>query len=715
MSISRRRFLVGTGLVFGSFAIGAYAASGTMASAPPTDADVASQINDWLVIHSTGTVVIRIARTEMGQGSLTGLAQLVAEELDCDWTQIETEYISASRNAASNNVWGSTQTGGSGSIRELQENLRHAGAAAKLMLVAAAADAWQVPSSECHTEKGLIYHVKSGRTTGYGDVAAAAAHMAPPIDVVLKEPKNWRLAGKPLHRLHAEDLLNGTQRYGIDVSLPGMLHASVRACPVRGGRLVQYEESAARAMEGVHTVVRIDDSTVGVIANHWWQAKVAADSLQIEWDVGLNGQKSSASIAEMLEQGLNVKDAFVGFSRGEVDVTEPVSISAEYGFPFQAHAALEPINATVRYTPQRCEAWVSTQDSGACLEAIAEASGLRLDQCDVVLMNPGGGFGRRLYHDYIAHAVALAKAMPGTPIKMIWSREEDMTHDAYHPITRCRLSAVQNTDGDPISLHLRISGQSIRAVHAPQRVGKNGADPHMFHGFNEEAFGYAIPNVRAEYAMRNTHLLPGAWRGVHLNQNMFYLESFIDELAHAAGKDPLAFRRKLLAASPYHLGVLNAVAEAIGWYPGRQNGRALGIAVAAGTESYSAAAAEVSLEDGKLRIHRMVGAIDCGIAVNPGMVKRQIESSFAFGLSACLYGECTVHNGVIEQKNYNSFQVLRMQHMPPVESIVLQSGTFWGGVGEPVVVVAAPAICNAIFAATGKRYRTLPLKNHGII
>ncbi len=719
VNLSRRRFLVTSAGAAGGLVVGFHipfaSDAAAQGSAPP-------EVNAWVVVAPDDTVVIRIARSEMGQGTLTGLAQLVAEELDCDWAKVRTEYPTPGQNLARNRVWGNFSTGGSRGIRDSQDYVRKGGAAARMVLVQAAADGWNVPASELGAANSVITHRPTGRTTTYGNVAQAAAKLAPPKDVPLKDPKDWKIAGKRLARLDTVDKTTGAQIYGTDLKLPGMVNAAIRDCPVFGGRVKSLDAAMAMKRPGVRKVVRVGDSAVAVVADTWWHAKTALDALPIDWDYGPNADASSAKFAAVLKAGLDAKEAAVGNETGDVPAALASAsrrIEAVYSYPHQNHATMEPMNATARFTPERCEVWTPTQNGEAALAAAAEASGLPVAQCEVYKLLLGGGFGRRgATQDWVRQAVTIAKQMPGTPVKLIWSREEDMQHGRYHPVTQCKLTAGVDAQGNVTALHMRISGQSILAGIAPQNV-KDGKDPTVFQGLNasgpEGSIGYTIPNLRIDHAMRNPHVPPGFWRGVNLNQNTIYLECFIDEIAHATGQDPLALRRKLMASHPKHLAVLNAVAERAGWGKPASKGVHRGLAQAMGFGSYVAACAEVSVSDqGALRIHRIVAATDPGHAVNPQQIEAQVEGSFAYGLSAALYGECTVKDGRIEQANFDTYRVLRIDEMPAVETIVMPSGGFWGGVGEPTIAVAAPAVLNAIFAATGKRVRDLPLKNHSL-
>ncbi len=723
-AISRRRFLgdsAAAGLVV-AFHIpfgGQAAAQATGAAAP--------EINAWVVVQPDDSVIIRIARSEMGQGSLTGLAQLVAEELDCNWARVRTEYPTPGQNLARDRVWGNFSTGGSRGIRESHDDVRKGGAIARTMLVQAAADEWKVPAAECRAAGSVVTHTPSGRSTSYGKVCAAAARLTPPKAVVLKDPKDWKIAGKRLARLDTLDKLTGAQVYASDLKLPGMLNAAIKDCPVFGGKLKRFDAAATLRRPGVKKVLRVGDSAVAVIADTWWRAQSALDALPIEWDEGPNARVNSAGIGAILQAGLDAPEAVVGNSNGDAKAAIAAAartVEAVYSYPYQNHATMETMNATAKITlsasgaPERCEVWAPTQNGEAALAAAAEASGLPPAKCEVYKQLLGGGFGRRGMTDYVRQAVALAKDMPGTPIKLIWTREEDMLHGRYHPITQCKLRAGLDAQGKLTALHMRISGQSILASVAPQNI-KDGKDPVVFQGLNppgpESSIGYSVPNLLIDHAMRNPHVPPGFWRGVNLNQNTIYLECFIDEIAHASGQDPLALRRKLMAGHPRHLAVLNAAAERAGWGTPAPRGVFRGLAQTMGFGSYVAACAEVSVsDDGKLKVHRIVAATDCGHAVNPQQIEAQVEGSFAYGLSAALYGECTVKGGRIEQENFNTYPALRMSDMPPVETVVMPSGGFWGGVGEPTIAVAAPAVLNAIFAATGKRIRDLPLKNHSL-
>ncbi len=711
--LSRREF-IGSAAAIGSLVVGF--PTGAVAQGQPPE------INAWVVVQPDERVIIRIARSEMGQGTLTGLAQLVAEELDCDWARVSTEYPTPGQNLARKRVWGNYSTGGSRGIRESHDYVRKGGAAARMMLVQAAADGWKVPAAECRADKGVITHAASNRRTTYGAMAAAAAKLTPPAEVPLKDPKDWKLAGKRLARLDTVEKTTGRQVYGADLNMPGMLNAAIAACPVFGGKLKSFDAAAVAKMPGVKKVLPVGDNAVAVVADTWWRAKKALDALPLEWDYGPNAGTQQAGIDAMLKAGLDAEQAVPGNSNGDLKAALAGAarrIEAVYAYPHQNHATMEPMNATARWTPERCEVWTPTQNGEAALAAAAEAAGLPAAQCEVYKIHLGGGFGRRgAVHDWVHQAVSIARQMPGTPVKLLWSREEDMTHGRYHPVTQCKLTAGLDAQGKLTALHMRISGQSILAGIAPQNI-VNGKDPVAFQGLNngggEAMFGYTIPNLLIDHAMRNPPVPPGFWRGVNLNQNTIYVECFIDEIAHASGQDPLALRRQLMANNAKGLAVLNAVAEKAGWgapapdVGGQKVFR--GLAQTHGFGSYVAACAEVSVgRDGALKVHRIVAATDPGHAVNPQQIEAQVEGSFVYGLGAALHQACTVKDGRIEQRNFDTYVPLRMAEMPKVETLVLPSGGFWGGVGEPTIAVAAPAVLNAVFAATGKRIRTLPLR-----
>ncbi|HUK04801.1 MAG TPA: molybdopterin cofactor-binding domain-containing protein [Burkholderiales bacterium] len=715
--LSRRAFLVSGAAVGGGLAIGFNPFGGVQVVRA---ADGSPEIGPWVVIRPDDTVVVRIARSEMGQGSLTGLAQMVAEELECDWKKVTWEYPTPGENVARNRIWGDFGTGGSRGIRTSHDYVRKGGAAARIMLVQAAANQWNVPASECAVASGVILHKASGRKTTFGKVAEAAAKLEVPKDVPLKDPAQWKIIGKPLKRLDTADKLTGRQVYGADLKLPGMLNAAIKDSPVFGGRIKSVDSTKAASMPGVKKVLTLHDSAVVVVADTWWHAKLALDEVRIAWDNGPSGNISSADIDKMLAAGLDADQAFVHNQKGDAAkaIAEAAKkVEAIYDYPYLNHACMEPMNATALYSADKCTVWCPTQNGEAALAATAEASGLPVARCDVMKIHLGGGFGRRGFTDYVTKAVLVAKEMPGTPVKLLWSREEDMAQGRYHPIMKARLTGGLDASGNLAGLRIRLSGQSILASARPEALDK-GKDILTFQGLwpaGEHSLEYTIPNLKIDHAMRNSHVPPGFWRGVNINQNAIFLECFMDELAEAAGQDALEFRRKLMADRPKSLAVLNAVAEKGGWGKPAPMGRHRGLAHFRAFGSYVAALAEISVKDGsKIKVHRIVAATDTGYAVNPAQIERQIAGSFVYGLSALFFEECTLKDGAILQSNFHDYDSMRLAQMPTVESIVMPSGGFWGGVGEPTICVAAPAVLNAFYRATGKRIRSFPLKNHDI-
>ena len=723
MRMNRRSFIVSSAAVTGGLALGFRLPFGGPDVARAQDGS--PEIGVWVAIGPDDTVNIRVVRSEMGQGTITGLAQLVADELECNWSKVKIEYPTPGESVKRKRAWGDFSTGGSRGIRESHEYVRKGGAAARMMLVQAAADQWKVPVADCSAANSVITHGPTKRKLRYGQVAERAAKLPVPQDVKLKDPKEWKLIGKPIKRLDTADKVVGKTVYGIDIKQPGLLNAAIKDCPVFGGKVKSFDASKVESMRGVKKVVQVGDSAVAVVADTWWRAKTALDALPIVWDEGENAKVSSATIAEVLKAGLDAEQAFVGNQNGnakEALAGAAKKVEAVYAYPFQNHACMEPMNITVRYTPEKCEAWGPTQNGEGAFAAMLAASGLPADKVDVHKTMLGGGFGRRGAYpdDYVTQAVLIAKQMPGTPIKLLWSREEDMAHGRYHPVMQCKLVGGLDASGNLTGLHMRLSGQSILAAVRPEVVqAQKGRDPLSFQGVfesGEHQFSYSVPNLLIDHAMRNTHVPPGFWRGVNINQNAIFIECFMDELADAAGQDALEFRRKLLAKNPRGLAVLNAAAEKLGWGKPAPSGRYRGLAVLKAFNSYVAGAAEISVTDGnKVKVHRLVGATDPGYAVNPAQIERQVAGSFVYGLSGAFMQECTVRDGRIEQTNFHEYNSMRIAQMPKVETVLLQGGgPIWGGIGEPTICVAAPAVMNAFYRATGKRLRSVPLKNHGV-
>ncbi len=719
---TRRSFIISAAAVGGGLAVGLELPGGPQVVRA---ADGSPEIGVWVVIKPDDTVVIRVARSEMGQGTLTGLCQLVAEELECDWSKVTWEFPTPGQNVARKRAWGDFSTGGSRGIRMSHQYVREGGAAARLMLVQAAANEWKVPVAECSAAMSVVTHNPSGKKLSFGKLAEAAAKLPVPEKPALKNPKDWKIAGKGLRRLDTPDRVTGKQIYGVDIKLPGMLNASIRDCPVQGGKVKSFDAAQASKMPGVKKVVQVGDSGVAVVADTWWHANNAVKAVNIEWDPGEGAKVSSASIAEWLKAGLDAPEAFVGNANGDAKAAiagAAKKVEAVYAYPYLNHAPMEPMNATALVTADKCEVWVPSQNGEAAFAAAVAASGLPADKCEVYKQQVGGGFGRRgAFHDYVTQAVLIAKEMPGTPVKLLWSREEDMTHGRYHPVMQAKMVGAFDKDNNLTGLHVRLSGQSIVASVFPTLLDK-GKDALTFQGLmpqgTEHAFGYSVDNLMIDHSMRNPHILPGFWRGVNINQNCIFLECFMDELAQAAGQDELEFRRKLMSKHPRNLAVLNAVAEKIGWGKPAPQGVFRGLAQMNAFNAYVAGAAEVSVEAGgnKIKIHRIVAATDPTYAVNPLEIDKQVAGSFVYGLSALFYQENTVKDGAIQETNFDTFNSMRIAEMPKVESIIMPNGGTgaWGGVGEPTICVAAPAVLNAYFKATGKRMRTFPLKNHNV-
>jgi isoquinoline 1-oxidoreductase subunit beta len=707
INTDRRDFLVKTAAMSGSLALGIQ----LPISAQAAEAAQAPEVTHWLVIQPDDTVVVRIARSELGQGTFTGLAMLVAEELECDWSKVRGEYADVNEHVRRGRIWGSMSTGGSRGIRDSQDYLRKAGAAAREMLVTAAAQQWGVAPAECKVSKGVITH--GSRSTTFGKVADAASKLEAPKEPKLKDPKQWKLLGTSPARFDIPDKTTGKLVYAADVRLPGMVLASVAACPVFGGKLKSYDDSKIKSMRGVKKVVRGED-WVAVVADNWWRANQALKAMPIEWDVGESGKVSSESIRQFLRTGIDAKEAPV--ARKDGDFNKAIAgaakvIEAEYYTPYLNHATMEPQTATALLKGDQLEVWVGTQNGEASIAAASEAAGIPLEQVIVHKMHAGGGFGRRGPHqEYTKQAVAIAQSMPGTPVRVQWSREEDMQQGRYRPVGMIKLRGGLDAQGNWVAWHVRQADQSIIATVRPTDI-KDGVDPINVRCFQDAP--YAVPNFTNEYAMRNTHVPPGFWRAVAHTNNPLARECFIDELAHAAGKDPYAFRRPLLQGKK-DLAVLDAVAKAVKWGTPTPAGLHRGIAVVDSYGSFTAAAVELSVKDGSvISVKRVIVAIDPGYVAHLDAVKAQMEGGVIWGLSSAMHEEITIKDGRVEQGNFMDYRVLRLAETPKIETVVVPTGGFWGGVGEPPIGAVIPALCNAVFAATGKRVRSLPMKNEG--
>ena len=684
--------------------------------------------NAFIRIDRDGRVTLIMHKVEMGQGTYTSMPMLLAEELEVELSQVRLEHAPPNDALYAEPLFGVQETGGSTSVRGNWEPLRRAGAGARALLVAAAAQTWNVDTSSCHATGGVVIHGPTGRTLAYGALVDRAATLSLPGDVPLKHPKDWKLIGTPAKRLDSPDKVNGKAQYGIDVRLPGLKVATVAVCPVFGGKLASVDDSKAKAIPGVHQVVRLADA-VAVVAEHMWAAQQGVAALDIRWDEGPNAQLTTADIVRQLDaasqkpgvvarKGGDVAQAMAGAAR---------KIEAIYQVPFLAHATMEPVNCTVHVRPDGCDLWVGTQVPTFAQTAAAKVTGLPKDSVLVHNHLLGGGFGRRLEVDFIVRAVEIAKQVAG-PVKVVWTREADIQHDMYRPYYYDRIAAGLDERGTPIAWSHRVTGSSIMARVTSELFPKTlrvmraagwhqlvamvkGLDVDAVEGAAEPP--YALPNIRVEYVRQEPPSIPTAfWRGVGPTHNIFVVESFIDELAAATQHDPFQYRRALLDQSPRAKGVLELAALQAGWGRALAPGSGRGISLLHAFGSYIAQVAEVSVsKQGDVRVGRVVCAVDCGTIVNPDTVKAQMESGIIFGISAALWGEITLKNGRVEQHNFNDYRVLRLPEAPVIEVHLVQSTAAPGGVGEPGTSAVMPAVANAIFAATGKRVRKLPVKD----
>jgi isoquinoline 1-oxidoreductase beta subunit len=702
VNLSRRGFLK-AGIAAGGGLLLGFHVPATAATAPSGQA----RLNSWIRIAKDGTVTIIAGQSEMGQGVMTAIPMIIADELEAEWSKVRVEQGPGHPDYGDPMRGGEQSTNGSRSIRNLMPIWRKAGAAAREMLVGAAAKEWGVSPEECFAEQNVVIHRPSGRKLNYGELAAKAAELPVPKEPKLKSPDQFRFIGKAVARLDTPEKVTGRGVYGLDVKVPGMLVATVQRCPVFGGKVASFDASKAKAVNGVRQVVQIS-SGVAVVANNYWAAKKAREALKITWDEGANAQLSSAEITRIYAEAAKQPGPV---ARREGDAAKTLdgvgkTIDAVYEVPFLAHATMEPMNCTAHVRKDNCEVWVGTQSQSGTERTAMRITGFPREAVKINTMLLGGGFGRRGEQDFVADAVETSKAI-NAPVKVIWSREDDTQHDHYRPATYNVLRAALDGGGAPTAWLHRIVAPSIGAQHG--RPLKGGIDSLMTEGAAN--LPYAISNLQVEYIYKDLGIPVGFWRSVGASQNAFITESFIDELAAAAGKDPFEFRRGLLTKAERHKGVLELAAEKGDWGKPLPQGRFRGIAVAFSYGSYASEVAEVSIEkDGKVRVHRVVCALDAGIVVNPDTVKAQVEGSIVWGLTAALYGAITLDKGRVQQSNFHDYRMLRINEMPVVEVHIVQSKAAAGGVGEPGVPPLAPAVCNAIFAGTGKRIRKLPIR-----
>jgi len=662
--------------------------------------------NAWLRIHPDESVLVIVDRSEMGQGVTTSLPMLLAEELEADWSKIRIESAPADK-AYINPMFGMQGTGGSTSIRAAYTPLRKAGAAAREMLVTAAAETWGVDKSACRAEKGAVIHAPSQRRLTYGKLAAKAATVPLPQDVPLKDPKDWKILGTRVSRLDTPPKVNGAAEFGIDVKAPGLLVGVVARSPVFGGKVKSFDATKAKAVPGVRQVVQISTG-VAVIGDGYWPAKKGRDALDITWDEGPTASVSSATISELFAQRAGQEGAMArhdGDTQAALQLATS-KVEAVYELPFLAHATMEPMNCTAHVRADGVDIWAPTQFQTGAQGLGAGIGGVSPEKVNVHTTYLGGGFGRRFELDFIKEALEASKAT-GTPVKLIWSREDDIRNAQYRPANYHRFQAGLDAGGQLVAWTHRIVAPSIMARVFPDSV-KNGLDGEAVEG--GVGMPYAVPNVHVDYLLTDTGIPVGFWRSVNNSFNAFAVETFIDELAYAAKKDPYEYRRDLLGKAPRHLGVLNLAATKAGWGTPLPAGRARGIAVFKSFDTHVAEVAEVSVDsDGVPHVHRVVCAVDCGPVVNPGIVEAQMQSAIVFGLTAALWGEITIDKGRVQQSNFHDYRILRLAEMPVVEVHIIPSTDSQGGVGEPGTPPIAPAVCNAIFALNGKRLRKLPI------
>ena len=703
--LSRRTFLsaslaAGGGLLL-SLKLSLPARSAGQAAAPVG-------INAFVRIDGDGTVHLTMPYIEMGQGTYTSISMLIAEELEVDLGQVRYEHAPPNDKLYANPLVGFQVTGGSTAIRAAWQPLREAGAAARMMLISAAASQWGVDEASCRAAKGTVIHVPTNRRLSYGVLAEKAASLPVPDKVRLKSPKEFTLIGKPAKRLDTPAKVNGTAVFGIDAKVPGMRIATVAACPVFGGKLKSVDDSKAMAVNGVSQVVHLDDA-VAVIAQHMGAAKKGLAALDIQWDEGPNATLSTADIVSQMEAA-SQKPGAIARNTGDVDKAmagAKIKLDAIYQLPFLAHTTMEPVNCTVHAKKDSCEIWVGTQLMTRAQAVAASITGLPPEQVTVHNHLLGGGFGRRLEVDFIAQAVKIAMQVEG-PVKVIWTREEDIQHDMYRPYFFDRISGGLDENGMPVAWHHRITGSSIIARWAPP-VFKDGIDFDTVDGAVEPP--YALPNILVDYVRHEPPGIPTAfWRSVGPSHNIFVVESFIDELAAAAKKDPVEYRLGLLKEAPRAKAVLQLAAEKSGWgspLPDR-SGRGASVQNVFGT--FMAQVAEVNVsEQGEVRVGRVVCAVDCGIAVNPDTIEAQVQSAVIYGLTAALHGEITLKNGRVEQSNFDNYRAMFINEVPAIEVHIVESEEAPGGMGEPATSALFPAVTNAIFAATGVRVRKLPI------
>ena len=718
-SLTRRQFVVVSASAAGglaiSVALSGLADAATIGVQPFGPDTVPNEINAFLAIEPDGSILIRSPHNEMGQGAITALPMIVAEELECDWSKVKVEYASPTRNLREKNVYGDMVTAGSRGVRMSWQMLLQAGASARERLILAAAQRWNVAANECEAANSKVTHKASGRSLDYAALAGDAAKIKLDKEPAIRTPDKFKLIGKPVARLDTPHKINGAAKFAIDTRIPGMVYAAIAACPVPGGKLKSCDDAPIKGRRGVERIVKLADA-VAVIADRYWRAKEALALLEPEWDTGEAGKTDSAQFAKAYRDSL---DGPLTSARSDGDVDDVFAKTAAaggkiveslYEAPHAAHAQMEPLNCTARFDGDKLEIWVGTQIPMGALRLAAATSGLKPENITINNCFLGGGFGRRGNNDEMRQAILVAKEV-GKPVKLLWTREEDMMHDRFRPQAAVKLKTALGADGLPVAFDARIAVGSIQRSSGNPGAAANGLEPQATEGIANT--NYKIANVRVGCVLKNTHMPVGFWRSVGSSQNAFFMESYVDELAQAAGQDPYKFRRTLLAHRPDFIGVLDKIAEKGDWGKALPQGHGRGIAIHECYGTIIGQVTEVSVNGkGEVRVHRVVAAVDCGHVVNPSIVEAQIQGGIIYGLSAALYGDLTIKNGVIQENNFDSYEMVRLADAPKIEvHLALSGGKKWGGIGEPGTAATAPSVANAVFAATGTRVRSMPLKN----
>jgi len=695
-NLSRRNFIQVGAAATGGLLVSVYAPEKLRAATTP------AKLNAFVHVGSDDMVTFMIHKSEMGQGPVTALSQLLAEELECDWTKIRTEFPGIDP------AYGPLQgTFGSMTIRTSYTSMRQAGATARMMLIQAAAQKWGVDASKCRAENNNVINTVTNARLSFGSLADDAAKVPAPKNVTLKDAKDFRLIGTSVKRRDTTDKVTGRTPFGLDMRLPGMLYAALARCPVYGGKVKSFDASKAKAVAGVKNVVEISNG-VAVIADNTWSAMEGRKALQITWDEGHNANLTSAGIRKEFGD-LTEKPGASAKKQGDAPATMASAakkVEAVYEAPYLSHAPMEPLNCTAVVRPDGCEVWASTQIQTAAHQIAAKITGLPGDKVQIHTQWLGGGFGRRGGADFIGEGVEIAKALAGTPVKLTWSRDDDLQHDTYRPASVAKFAGALDAQGNAVALTSNIACPSFAGL-------QNGVDRAAVEGIANMAYFGGIPNAQVDYHVPATDIPTSYWRSVGYSQNTFFAESFIDEMAHAAGKDPVAFRRALVAKSPRLVAVLDLATDKAGWGKPLPAGRYRGVALVDNLGSFNAQVAEISIDKGKLRVHKVVTAVDCGQVVNPNIVVQQIRSGIVYGLSA-MKGAITFDKGRVQQQNFNNYEVLRIDETPEMEVYIVPSTAAPGGIGEASTPAIGPAVANAIFSATGKRLRKLPIRNEDL-